>query len=149
MTFSVDSAAPDETFALGERLGRALAAGDIVALSGPLGAGKTALVQGLARGLGVAGQVRSPSFTIVNEHQGRLPLYHADFYRLEERRELDAIGFDDYLGAGGVVVVEWADRFPDALPAARLDVRIDITGDESRRLTFAGPIAARVQTALQ
>ncbi len=130
---------PDETQALGERLGRALAAGDVVALSGELGAGKTAFVQGLARGLGVAGRVSSPTFTIVNEHQGRVPLFHVDFYRLERAAELDAIGFDDYFARGGVVVVEWGDRFPAALPRERLEVRIAITGDEERTLTISGP----------
>ncbi len=149
MSFTVESAAPAATARLGERLGRALAAGDVVALTGELGAGKTAFVQGVARGLGVRGAVRSPSFTIVNEHAGRLPLVHADFYRLEEPGELDEIGFADYLARGAVVVVEWADRFPGALPAERLDVRIDIVGPRARRLTFDGPAAARFGSALQ
>ena len=150
MSLTLESASPDETAALGERLGRALAAGDVVALAGELGAGKTAFVQGLARGLGVRGRVVSPSFTIVTEHHdGRVPLFHVDFYRLERAEELDAIGFDDYFARGGVVVVEWADRFPEALPAERLEVRIDIVGDEARRLHVAGPSAARLASALK
>ncbi len=135
----VESHSPDETQALGERLGRALAAGDVVALAGQLGAGKTAFVQGLARGLGVRGRVSSPTFTSVNEHEGRVPLFHVDFYRLESAAELDHIGFEDYFTRGGVVVVEWADRFPAALPRERLEVRIAITGDEERTLTISGP----------
>lgn len=145
----VDSKSHAETQALGERLGRALVAGDVVALTGDLGAGKTSFVQGLARGLGVRGRVASPSFTIVNEHEGRVPLFHVDFYRLEGASELDHIGFDDYFARGGVVVVEWADRFPEALPAERLDIRIEIVGDDVRRLHVGGPSAARLASALQ
>ncbi len=146
----VETASPEETAALGEKLGRALVAGDCIALAGALGAGKTAFVQGLARGLGVVERVSSPTFTIVNEHEaGRVPLYHVDLYRLEEEGELHAIGFDDYFERGGVVVVEWADRFPRALPAERLDVRIEVTGPETRALTFSGPAAARFASALQ
>ncbi|HEY2745561.1 MAG TPA: tRNA (adenosine(37)-N6)-threonylcarbamoyltransferase complex ATPase subunit type 1 TsaE [Polyangia bacterium] len=124
----------DETRALGERLGRTLAAGATVALVGELGAGKTAFVQGLARGLGIAGTISSPTFTIVKEHDGPIPLFHVDFYRLEDARELAAIGFDDYFERGGVVVVEWADRFFGALPADRIEVRIEIAGADERRV---------------
>jgi tRNA threonylcarbamoyladenosine biosynthesis protein TsaE len=138
-----------ETQALGERLGRALAAGDVVALTGELGAGKTAFVQGVARGLGIRGRVASPSFTIVNEHDGRVPLFHADFYRLVDARELDAIGFEDYFGRGGIVVVEWAERFLDALPKERLDVRIEIVGADTRRLHVGGASATRLAAALR
>ena len=142
-----ESRSVDDTVALGERLGRALAKGDVVALSGDLGAGKTAFVQGLARGLGVGGRVTSPTFTIVNEHEGPTPLFHVDFYRLAHEAELVNIGFDEYFERGGVVVVEWAERYPGALPAERLDVRIEVTGAESRRLTISGP--ARLLSALQ
>ncbi len=123
----------EETRALGERIGRTLAAGATVALVGELGAGKTAFVQGLARGLGISGTISSPTFTIVKEHDGPTPLFHVDFYRLERAGELAAIGFDDYFERGGVVVVEWADRFWDALPKDRVEVRIEITGPETRR----------------
>jgi tRNA threonylcarbamoyladenosine biosynthesis protein TsaE len=145
----IDSQSHDQTQMAGERLGRALAAGDVVALVGELGAGKTAFVQGLARGLGISGRVTSPSFTIVNEHpHGRVPLFHVDLYRLSDARELEQIGFDDYFTRGGVVVIEWADRFPAALPADRLDVAIEITGAGDRRLRFFGPSAARLASAL-
>ena len=132
-----ESRSPEETQALGERLGRILQAGDVVSLVGELGAGKTCLVQGLARGLGVPAERRisSPTFTIVNEHFGRLKLYHVDLYRLEEARELEEIGLVDYLEGGGVAVVEWFDRFPAYRPPDRIDVEIAITGEESRRIT--------------
>jgi tRNA threonylcarbamoyladenosine biosynthesis protein TsaE len=141
---TIDSNSPDDTAQLGERIGRALVAGDVVALTGELGAGKTAFVQGLARGLGVRGRVASPTFTIVNEHEGAIPLFHVDFYRLEHAAELINIGFDDYFERGGVVVVEWAERYAGSLPVERLDVRIEVTGPESRRFSFGGPRAARL-----
>jgi tRNA threonylcarbamoyladenosine biosynthesis protein TsaE len=139
----VDSDSPDETAALGERLGRVLEAGDVVALVGELGAGKTAFVQGLARGLEVTSKrVASPTFTIVNEHPGRVPLYHIDLYRLSHADELFEIGFDEYLGGDGVAVVEWFDRFVEAQPAERLEIAIAITGPHSRVLTIT-PHGAR------
>jgi tRNA threonylcarbamoyladenosine biosynthesis protein TsaE len=146
---TVESASAEETLRLGERVGRLLGAGDTVALVGELGAGKTAFVQGLARGLGITEVVASPTFTIVKEHDAPVPLFHVDFYRLEHAAELANIGFDDYFERGGVVVVEWADRFLEALPADRLEVRIEITGPESRRLCFGGPRAGALASALQ
>src|SRR5579885_1229509 len=104
---------PGETELVGEALGRALRArearGCVVALAGPLGAGKTCFVQGLARGLGAAGYVRSPTFTLIHEHRGPVPLYHVDLYRLAPA-ELDTLGLEEVLEGPGVVAVEWADR---------------------------------------
>ena len=149
MTLVLETRSHAETQRLGERLGRALVPGDVVALVGELGAGKTAFVQGVARGLGITERVASPSFTIVNEHEGRVPLFHVDLYRLEHEGELLHVGFDDYFARGGVVVVEWAERFPEALPAERLDIRIEIAGADVRRLHVGGPSAARLASALQ
>jgi tRNA threonylcarbamoyladenosine biosynthesis protein TsaE len=125
-----------ETRRLGEALGRVLGAGDVVALLGDLGAGKTSFVQGLARGLGVprGRRVGSPSFTLVNEHLGRVPLYHVDLYRIEDESELEGIGLGEYLFGEGVAVVEWFDRFPAYRPAEHLEVRIGITGARTRRI---------------
>ncbi|MDB4964896.1 MAG: tRNA threonylcarbamoyladenosine biosynthesis protein TsaE [Myxococcales bacterium] len=132
---TLESDSPAATQTLGERLGRLLEAGDVVALLGDLGAGKTAFVQGVARGLDVtSARVASPTFTIVNEHPGRVPLYHIDLYRLVHADELFELGFQEYLGGDGVAVVEWFDRFPDEQPAERLEIRIEITGEQSRRL---------------
>lgn len=112
---SPDSA---ETLALGRAEGARCLAGDVVALCGELGAGKTQFVKGLAAGLGVASEVTSPTFTLIHEYTGgRLPVYHFDFYRLDSAAEAVALGLDEYLEGAGVSVIEWADKFPDLLPA--------------------------------
>jgi tRNA threonylcarbamoyladenosine biosynthesis protein TsaE len=126
-----------------ERAGRALAAvvapGDVVGLIGDLGAGKTALAQGVALGLG-APAATSPTFTIVNEHRGgRLPLFHADLYRIERDRDLDEIGLDDLIGRGdGVVLVEWIDRFPRLLPRDHVVATLRVSESGGRTLSFIG-----------
>ena len=114
------------TFARGRRLGRLLAPGDAVALTGELGAGKTELVRGACRGAGVPdSQVASPSFAIVASYQGRLAVHHADLYRVSDQDELYGTGFFDLLGGEGAVLVEWADRVPGALPPERLEIHLD------------------------
>jgi tRNA threonylcarbamoyladenosine biosynthesis protein TsaE len=148
VTLSAATAA--EMQALGERLGRALRAGDVVGLVGPLGAGKTTFVQGLARGAGVPPErhVASPTFALVNEHPGRVALVHADLYRVEDQRELAELGLTDAFDRAAVAI-EWLDRFPDAAPDARLEVEIAIVdaegGAEARRLTLR-PRGARAET---
>src|SRR5713101_7068316 len=108
------SHSPTETEALGEGWGRAAESGLVIGLCGDLGAGKTQLVKGLARGLGVTARVHSPTFTLVNEYRGgRLPLFHLDLYRLETRTQLLAAGLEDYLQPEGVTVIEWAERMSD------------------------------------
>ena len=113
--------------ALGERLGRALAVGDVVALIGPLGAGKTTFVQGLARGAGVPPErhVASPTFALVNEHPGRVPFVHADLYRINDPAELNELGLSEAFDRAAVAI-EWLDRFPDAAPADRLEIVIEL-----------------------
>jgi len=126
-----------------------LSGGEVLALSGDLGAGKTAFVQGLARGLEVtSARVASPSFTIVNEHAGRVPLIHIDLYRIADPEELEEIGLRDYLGRGGVVAIEWSERAFEWLPADRLELRIVATGPTTRRLT-ARALGAGAATALR
>ena len=125
-----------ETKALGEKLASRLKAGDVVVLEGELGAGKSELARGIARGLGVTETVTSPSFTILNVYEsGRCPLYHFDWYRLESEEELYELGMDEYLGGDGIAVVEWAERCPDAVPENVLRIRLEVTGGESRRIT--------------
>jgi tRNA threonylcarbamoyladenosine biosynthesis protein TsaE len=123
--------------AIGERLGRALAAGDVLALVGPLGAGKTTFVQGVARGMDVPPDrhVASPTFALVNEHPGRVPLVHADLYRINDPRELEELGLADAFDRAAVAI-EWLDRFPDAAPAERLTIEIAIAADGGRKITF-------------
>jgi tRNA threonylcarbamoyladenosine biosynthesis protein TsaE len=130
-----------DTERLGERLGLAARPGDVFALWGELGAGKTVFVRGLARGLGVSGPVSSPTFVLVNEYDGPVPLYHVDFYRLDPG-QLGNVGWEEYLGLGGVVAIEWPDRAASALPRGRLDVRLAHL-DESKRAIRLEPRGER------
>ena len=126
-----------DTEALGERLARALPKGGaVVALYGDLGAGKTAFVRGMARGLGIDARVSSPTFTIVNEYLGARELYHFDMYRLASSEELFGIGWEDYLSRGGVCAVEWSENVPDAFEGDEITVRIEKTGDSERLITI-------------
>ena len=138
--------------AVAERRGRALQAGDVLALVGPLGAGKTTFVQGLARGLEVAPDrhVASPTFALVNEHPGRVPLVHADLYRINDPRELDELGLTDAYDRAAVAI-EWLDRFPEAAPAERLTIEIEIRTDGCRNVSFqaSGQRAAELIAALE
>ena len=131
---------PEETEALGEMLAGRLEPGTVIAFTGDLGAGKTAFVRGVARGLGIAEWVTSPTFTIVNEYEGgRLPLFHFDMYRLGSADELFDIGWEDYLARGGVCAVEWSENVSDALEEGCL--RVDIRRgerDDQRRITIEG-----------
>ena len=128
---------PEETEALGARLARALEPGAVVAFTGDLGAGKTAFVRGLARGLGIRDRVTSPTFTVVNEYEGgRLPLFHFDLYRLGSADELFDIGWEDYLARGGVCAVEWSERMEELLEPGT--IRVDLRrgeGEEQRLIT--------------
>lgn len=128
------SHSPEETEHIGEMLGRRLRPGTVVAYRGGLGMGKTAFTRGLARGLGCAGRVTSPTFTIVNEYDGATPLFHFDMYRLGSSDELFDIGWEDYLTRGGVCALEWSERVDDAMPADTLWVDIARGTDESDRI---------------
>ena len=130
-----------ETEALGARLAAALSPGAVVAYRGDLGAGKTAFTRGLARGLGYAGRVTSPTFTIVNEYEGgRLPLFHFDMYRLESADDLFDIGWEDYLDRGGVCTVEWSEQVPEALPPETVFVTLSRRDEDPswRTITIEG-----------
>lgn len=113
-----------ETEKIGESLAARLRAGDVIAYRGGLGAGKTAFTRGLARGLGCGGRVTSPTFTIVNEYEGSIPLFHFDMYRLGDEEELFDIGWEDYLSRGGVCAVEWSERIAGALPPETITVTV-------------------------
>ena len=141
----------EETERLGERLGSAAGAGDVIALWGELGAGKTTLVRGIAKGLGIAHhEVTSPTFVIVHEHDaGRLPLFHVDLYRISSK-DAASTGWEEAVASGGVTAIEWPDRVAQWLPGDRLDVRIDHAGGNERRIRIAptGPRSAALAGAL-
>ena len=115
----------EETTGLGEKLGRLLQKGDIVCLTGELGTGKTAFTGGIARALEIEGYITSPTFTIVNEYEGRIPLYHFDVYRIGDTDEMYDIGFDEYIYGDGITVIEWADLIRKILPDERIEVKIE------------------------
>jgi tRNA threonylcarbamoyladenosine biosynthesis protein TsaE len=129
------TASEAETIALGERLARELAPGGVVLLIGNLGAGKTTLAKGIVNGLGAAApeEVSSPTFTLIHEYgEGRV--YHVDLYRLDEPREVATLGLDEIFGRGGLVLIEWGERFPQLLPAERTEIRMRTVGDEEREI---------------
>ncbi len=129
-----------ETESIGASLGQRLLPGSVLAYRGDLGMGKTAFTRGLARGLGFTGRVTSPTFTIVNEYEGRIPLFHFDMYRLGSSEELFDIGWEDYLSRGGVCAVEWSERVTDALPPDTVWVEIRRHPEEEgwRVITITG-----------
>ena len=141
MSLHLRSAHPDETAAIGRSIAALLVSGDVVVLSGPLGAGKTRLVQGIAEGLGVPGRVTSPTFVIVRRHAGRMPLVHVDAYRLSEARDL--LGLDDDVLADDVVTcIEWGGNVEDALPADRLDCELIVAAAAATATSAAAPAEA-------
>jgi tRNA threonylcarbamoyladenosine biosynthesis protein TsaE len=121
---------------MGKRLGRLLEPGDVVALVGDLGTGKTQFIKGLAEGVGVgkATYVSSPSFTLINEYPGRIPFYHIDLYRLESEKEAEGLGLEEYVRGNGITAIEWADKVSSLLPAELLWVHIHYTGKNTRSI---------------
>jgi tRNA threonylcarbamoyladenosine biosynthesis protein TsaE len=134
----IESTSPEETQAAGERLGARLEPGDVVALTGELGAGKTCFTQGLAAGLGVLRRAVSPTFVLVNEYQGRVPVHHVDAYRTNSMTELLDFGIEEMFSGDGVTIVEWADKLVPLLPAHAVRVHIEGVGDEPRVITVTG-----------
>ncbi len=127
------------TASAGERFAKLLRAGDVVAFTGDLGAGKTAFIRGMAKGLGLDARVSSPTFTIVNEYMGEVPLFHFDMYRLKDSDELFEIGWEDYLERGGVCAVEWSENVRDAFLPGTIYVDIAKTGETERVITIDMP----------
>lgn len=135
----ITSHTPQETERIGELLGALLSRGDIVALAGELGTGKTTLVKGIAQGMGIEGaEVASPSFTLINEYEGPFSLFHIDLYRLDDERELVGIDYDEYIKGDGVTIIEWADRIPQAVPRESLWIQLRYLDAERREIVFQG-----------
>ena len=132
----IQTKSPSETIRIGKQIGRLLQRGDVVALMGELGAGKTQFIKGLAQGVGVgkSAYVSSPSFTLINEYKGEIPFYHIDLYRLEEEKEAEGLGLEEYFHGEGITAVEWADRIPSLLPGELLRVNIHYTGKQTRSI---------------
>jgi tRNA threonylcarbamoyladenosine biosynthesis protein TsaE len=130
------SNSPEDTQRLGKRLGELAQVGDVFLLVGRLGTGKTCLTQGIARGLGIEGGATSPSFVIVKEYYGRLPLYHIDLYRLDQTEEVLELGLDEYLYGNGICVVEWAEKGLNVLPQEHLLIKLEHISENKRRLSF-------------
>lgn len=136
---TIDVNSEEETMRLGLKIATHLQAGDAVALIGPLGAGKTRLVQAIAQGLDVPRDVvNSPTFVLIQEYAGRIPLRHCDAYRLKLPQEFPELGLDDLFAADGIALVEWADRVTEFLPEERLEIRLEPTGLTSRRASLIG-----------
>lgn len=132
----------DETFVLGEKLSDGLIANDVLALSGDLGSGKTVLIQGVCRGLGVTDYVTSPTFTLIQEYAGKWPVYHFDFYRLDRIDQIENLGLDSYFESGGIALIEWAERGERLLPddAIRIRIERDSENENTRVITLVFPI---------
>ena len=128
------SHSPNDTHSIGIQLGLSAEAGSVILMTGELGAGKTALTQGIAEGLGVAERPRSPTFVMATEYMGRLPLYHLDLYRIEHASELDELGLDEYVSALGVTVIEWAEKAPKMFLSDYLWITLNVIDEETRHI---------------
>ena len=138
MTNTYTTTSEKDTRQLGIKLGRNLNPGSVVALSGPLGSGKTSFAKGIAEGIGVDDYVTSPTFTLINEYEGRFPLYHIDTYRLENIEEFQEIGGEELLYGDGTAVIEWSEKIAQLLPAKCVRVNITIMDDGSRTIAVEG-----------
>ncbi len=148
--FVADVKSAGETIKLGEALGKMLQPGSVICLLGDLGVGKTCLARGIARGVGVNQRVTSPTFTLINEYMGRMPLYHMDVYRLAKPEELEELGYEEYFYGDGATLVEWADLIQQYLPGQRLDIYIErAAGDEQKRIVKLVPRGASYERLVE
>ncbi len=134
----ITSTSADETIKIGKSLGEKLKKGDIVSLTGPLGAGKTVLIKGIAISLGIQDEITSPSFTLISEYHGIFPLYHIDLYRLDSIYEIEDLGFEDIIYDNGITVIEWGEKAISLLPESTIRVKIDIKENQNREITIDG-----------
>jgi tRNA threonylcarbamoyladenosine biosynthesis protein TsaE len=140
MPAEIETTSPAETAATGEALGRTLGPGAVIALTGELGAGKTCFAQGLVRGLGADVRATSPTFVLVNEYRGRVPVHHVDLYRLDRFADVQDLGVPELFDRESVTIVEWADKLGPLLPPDAIRVQIDGVGDEPRRIMIAAGV---------
>jgi len=140
-SISTITSSAKETFAFAREIGEKLEEGDIVALSGELGSGKTCFTGGLARGLGVSDnyQITSPTFTLINEYPAKCKLYHFDVYRLNDYSEMEDLGYEEYFAGSGVVVIEWAEKITQLIPETAIFINFDYIDDNKRKITIQGP----------
>ncbi|MFH1825671.1 MAG: tRNA (adenosine(37)-N6)-threonylcarbamoyltransferase complex ATPase subunit type 1 TsaE [bacterium] len=134
---------PQQTVDLGKKIGSILQENEVIALIGPLGAGKTTLVQGIAEGLGIKDYVTSPTFVLINEYQGRLPLFHVDLYRLNNPTEVEDLGIEEYFTRGGVCVIEWAEKLMNLKPRNMETIEITVKTENEREICVSSGLAAR------
>ena len=134
----VISSSPEETGALGERIARKLQPGSVVAISGGLGAGKTCLAKGIAKAAGIAGNITSPTYTILNEYPGEVPFFHIDAYRLGNDEDFEHTGAGECMDAGGITVIEWSDRIPRSIPENAIKIRMAISSRQERIIRIEG-----------
>ncbi len=128
----------EDTLALGEMIGRNVRPGDVVSLEGPLGSGKTSLVKGIARALEIGEEITSPSFTLIGEYHGSIPLYHMDLYRIDSPEEFELLGAEELLYGKGVSVIEWAEKMREYLPRERISLVFELEADGSRTIEIEG-----------
>ena len=140
------SQSAEETHFLGEKLGSLLQGGNILCLSGDMGAGKTAFTKGIGKGMGIEEYITSPTYTIVNEHEGRIPLYHFDVYRLESVEEMYEIGYEEYFFSKAAVVIEWADIIEEIIPDERLWITLKKSSEDNVREIILDPIGKQYCT---
>ena len=137
MKKSFTTNSPEETKSLGKKIGKLLKQGNVVALIGNLGAGKTVIAKGLCSGLGVKEDyITSPTYTIINQYDGRIPVYHIDLYRLKNSKELYNLGWDEYIYGHGACIIEWADRAAEMLSEEYLTVNLEVMGKDKRKITL-------------
>lgn len=130
---------------MGKKIGAFLLPNDVIGLFGSLGAGKTTLIQGIAEGLQVKDYVTSPTFIIINEYQGRLPFYHIDLYRLDEVKDVEELGIEEYFNRSGVCVIEWAEKLKELLPKSAEKIEIEIISETERKICVSSELAARLK----
>jgi tRNA threonylcarbamoyladenosine biosynthesis protein TsaE len=134
----ISTKSKNETLRLGNRIAGVLKAGDVVAFYGGLGAGKTTLIQGIASGLGIKNYVTSPTFTIINEFKGKVPLYHVDLYRMHDLYEIETLALEEYFDKGGIVLIEWAEKMGETLPEGTKSIKIKVLSENGRTFTLKG-----------